>query len=181
MNNEEIQKLITVLKNGGIAVVRTDTLYGIVARADDESAVERVYEVKHRQPHKSCIVLVGSVDQAYGDVEELAYDINEISDTPTSFLLESATAPPWLLRQNSYLAHRLPSVEWLREVARATGPLIAPSANPEGASPARTIDEAKAYFGDRIDMYVDGGEVPIDTPASRLIRIEPDGTLTRLR
>ncbi len=181
MDATQLQNLMTVLKNGGIAVVRTDTLYGIIARADDEAAVARVYAVKHRAPHKSCVILVGSPSQAYGDVEELEKDIKEMSEAPTSFLLDAAHAPRWLLRQNTYLAHRLPAVSWLRRVASEVGPLVAPSANPEGRPPARTIEEAKAYFGDLIDCYVDGGEVPEDTPPSRLIRIESDGSMTRLR
>lgn len=181
MKDTELRNLITTLKGGGIAIVRTDTLYGIVARADDEAAVARVYAVKNRAPHKSCIILVGSAEQAYGNVEELEKDIKAMSDTPTSFLLEASSAPHWLLRQNTYLAHRLPAIDWLRRVARETGPLIAPSANPEGEPPARTIDEAKAYFGDQVDFYLDGGEVPVDTPPSRLVRIEPDGAMTRLR
>ena len=44
-----------------------------------------------------------------------------------------------------------------------------------------TTEEARKYFADSIDLYIDGGEVPADTPPSRLVRIEADGTMTRLR
>jgi len=40
------------------------------------------------------------------------------------------------------------------------GPLTAPSANPPGKEPPRRLDDARAYFGDRVDAYVDGGELP---------------------
>ncbi|MEK7089665.1 MAG: Sua5/YciO/YrdC/YwlC family protein [Patescibacteria group bacterium] len=45
----------------------------------------------------------------------------------------------------------------LRSLLKQTGPLVAPSANPEGEMPARTIREAKKYFGNRVDFYVDSG------------------------
>lgn len=177
----DIQNLIDTLNRGGIAVVRTDTLYGVVARADIQSAVERVYAVKSRDPAKSCIVLVGDVAQVYDNEREFRHDIDILGSQPTSFLIESPDAPAWLLRENLLLAYRLPAVEWLRQVLRETGPLIAPSANLEGSPPARTVEQAKEYFGDQIDLYVDGGEVADDIPPSRLVRISPDGMIHRLR
>ena len=171
------QELISVLMNGGIAVIRTDTIYGIVARANDAEAVERVFAAKGRNPEKSCIVLIADPKQAYGDLSSVAYE----SQGPTSILIDAPMAPEWLLRANNMLAHRIPDLPWLKEVISEVGPLIAPSANLEGLAPARTIEEAKAYFGDAVDIYVDGGTVSEDTPPSTLIRINDDGTIDRLR
>lgn len=179
--NARLVKLIDTLKNGGIAVLRTDTLYGIVARAGDKAAVERVYRAKRRDPEKSCIILVGDASQVYGNPDEFRQDIMSAPDSPTSFLIESPHAPQWLLRANDMLAYRLPADGWLQEVLRQTGPLIAPSANPEGLPPACTVEEARKYFGDQVDYYLDDGEVPADTPPSRLVRIHTDGTIERLR
>ena len=175
-------ELIERLRNGGVAVIRTDTLYGIVASADNEEAVERVYAVKGRDPHKSCIVLLDDMRSAYGRGDELDTDAHRYhSDVPTSFLIDGNGAPNWLLRENSQLAYRVPDDLDLRQFLAATGPLIAPSANPQGEPPARTIQEARAYFGDQVDMYADGGEVPADTPPSRLLRVNDDGSVERLR
>lgn len=177
----ENHELIELLKSGGIAVVRTDTLYGILARADNQSAVERVYKVKDRNPSKSCIILVDNPSSAYGHSTELDTDVHRFHDIPTSFLVESPNAPEWLLRQNTELAYRVPANDQLQKLLIKTGPLIAPSANPESLPPAQTIAEAKAYFGDKIDMYVDGGTVPNDVQPSRLLRVHQDGTTERLR
>lgn len=175
------QALITLLISGGAAVIRTDTLYGIVASADNEAAVERVYAIKHRNPQKSCIILIDKPSSAYSHNDELELDVREHHETPTSFLIDGHGAPEWLLRQNDELAYRVPASADLRALLRKTGPLIAPSANPEGMPPAMTITEAQRYFGESIDMYVDGGEVPAGTPPSRLLRIYPDGRQERLR
>jgi len=177
----ENHELIETLRRGGVAVVRTDTLYGLVARADDRVAVERVYGIKSRDQLKSCIILLDTTRFAYDNHVELDADVHRYHDVPTSFLIESPHAPTWLLRKNSELAYRVPADENLRGLLKKTGPLIAPSANPEGLPPARTIQEAKEYFGDRVDMYVDGGEVPADTQPSQLLRINKDGHVERLR
>ncbi len=74
---------------------------------------------------------------------------------------------------------RLPSPKPLRNLLLKTGPLIAPSANPEGLSPSKNIEEAKKYFGDSVDFYVDGGE--IEAKASKLIKLNNDGSIIVLR
>lgn len=179
--DNSLKQLIDVLLRGGIAVIRTDTLYGIVARAEDEQAVERVYRVKGRDTRKSCILLVSDASQVYGDQEAFRHDTTIPVGQPASYLIESPSAPHWLLRENQSLAYRLPGLDWLRLVISHTGPLIAPSANPEGLPPARTIEQARQYFGQWVDLYVDGGEVSADTPPSRLVKVKADGSLVRIR
>ena len=180
MSESQRSQLVAVLRAGGIAVLRTDTLYGLVAVADNQSAVDRVYDVKHRDRQKSCILLVSDSSQLRNYGAEPG-NIQMEHTAPTSYLATSPNAPDWLLRTNHELAYRIPDVAWLKQVIASTGPLIAPSANPEGEPPACTIAEARAYFGDAVDLYVDGGEVPSDTPPSQLIRIHDDGTVQRLR
>lgn len=174
-------ELIQVLTSGGVGVIRTDTLYGLVASANDERAVERVFMIKNRDPSKSCIILIDSLDSAYGITNDLGFDIESHTQKPTSFLLDGTGAPSWLLRSNSELAYRVPANADLRALLAKTGPLVAPSANPEGLKPARSIEEAKHYFGNAVDIYVDGGIVPSDMEPSRLVRIHNDGREERLR
>lgn len=181
MKLAENSDLIKVLSTGGVAVIRTDTLYGLVASANDPVAVEKVYAIKHRDPLKSCIILVDSPNAAYSHSTDLAHDIALHSEVPTSFLLEADDAPEWLLRQNTELAYRVPAHTELRALLTQTGPLIAPSANPEGLPPAQTIEQAKKYFGSAVDIYVDGGTVPADISPSKLVRIYADGREEWLR
>ncbi|MFZ1242740.1 MAG: Sua5/YciO/YrdC/YwlC family protein [Candidatus Saccharimonas sp.] len=175
---KRINQLAHVLNNGGVAVIRTDTLYGIVARADDERAVEKVYQLKKRNPEKSCIVLVADEDSLYG---HMAPGGSLAASVPTSFLIYSPSAPLWLRRANDRIAYRQPQVAWLKEVLKMTGPIIAPSANTEGQPPARTIAEAKQYFGSAVDAYIDDGTVPEDVPPSQLMWRHQDGRVERLR
>lgn len=178
--NDDFNKITEVLANGGIAVVRTDTIYGIIARASKKRAVEKVYEVKKRDRSKQCIVLIpGS-----GSVREHSATIAKYSSPdqpPTSVIVPKGDEHEWVLRGGKTIAYRVVRDEFLKKVIMAVGPVIAPSANPEGLPPARTIEEAKAYFGDDVDIYIDGGEVPEDVQPSRIISIDSNGGVKQLR
>lgn len=173
--------IATLLQQGGIVVMRTDTLYGIIGRAEDVTAVERIYTIKGRQSHKPSIQLVTAPEHILGDGELFMRQAETHRDRPTSIIIDTPNAPNYLTRGGASLAYRLVRDGSLFDIIEKVGPLVAPSANPEGAAPARTITEARTYFGDSIDMYVDGGEVPADAAASRLLRIAPDGSVTIVR
>lgn len=178
--NSYTEEIIRLLREGAIGVIRTDTLYGIVGRADNEASVERIYEVKRRTPTKSPIILIHSVGQLFDTYDEaITTRLQELWPGKTSVILPSSMAPMWISRGNESVAYRLPDDQNLQELLKQTGPLIAPSANPEGKPPAVTIRQAQAYFGNEVDFYVDGGTVEDDTP-SKLYRLQPDG-LERLR
>jgi len=172
------ENLVGVLASGKLAVLRTDTLYGIVASAEDEAAVSQVHTVKVRSDGKALIVLIASPEQAY-DGSDLIAQLTNHKD-PTSVIVPSPNAPSWLQHADGTVAYRVPVIAELRELLTKTGPLVAPSANPEGKTPARTIDEAKDYFGEVISAYVDGGEVA-GSKASIIIKLETDGSTHRLR
>lgn len=169
-----------LLKEGAVGVMRTDTLYGIVASALNEQAVERIYTLKGRTPTKPPIILVSDVKQMLTPNNEQTLAIlNTMWPGKNSVIVPASDAPKWLVRSGDSLAYRMPDDVLLRAFLATTGPLVAPSANPEGAHPAMTIDEAKAYFGDLVDFYVDGGAVVDDSP-SRLYRLHGQ-ELERLR
>lgn len=161
-----------------MAILRTDTLYGVVARADNESAVERIYELKGRDETKPCIVLLPDAAQAY---DPLPKALTERWPGPVSIIAPSPHAPAWVRRSGTTVAYRLPADESLRALLAQTGPLIAPSANLQGAEPARDIAMAQDYFGERVDAYVDEGAVPVGTPPSELWRIDDNGQWEQLR
>lgn len=172
--------VIRLLNEGAVGVIRTDTLYGVVGRADSQETVERIYAVKGRTPTKSPIVLVDSVKGLWDEYdEETMRRLGELWPGKNSVILPSLAAPEWITRGNGSVAYRIPDNDALLELLRNTGPLAAPSANPEGETPAMTIEQAKAYFGDTVDFYVDGGTVT-DAAPSKLYRLQPDG-LERLR
>lgn len=178
VNDPEIARILAA---GGIGVLRTDTLYGVVASANNESAVQRVYELKGRDDHKSPIVLIADAKQIYDEISapHTTY-IQTVWPGPVSIIVPAQVAPGWIQRGNESVAYRLPNNHELQTLLTVTGPLIAPSANPQGMQPAMTIQEAMDYFSDRVDFYVDQGTVESPKP-STIIRLEPNGEVTQLR
>ncbi|OJI08730.1 MAG: hypothetical protein COV08_03170 [Candidatus Vogelbacteria bacterium CG10_big_fil_rev_8_21_14_0_10_49_38] len=86
----------------------------------------------------------------------------------------------YLHRGTQTLAFRLPARDDLRALLRQTGPLVAPSANPEGYPPATNLFETQAYFGDQVSFYIETDRAPTASP-SRLIRLHPDGQIEVIR
>ncbi len=179
--------LIEVLQNGGIVVMPTDTIYGIVGRAEDRNVVEKIYEIRKRTPEKPCIVLIGNTeeldkfsiklsDEQKAKLQKFWYEENR----PISVVLDCLEEKfAYLHRGTNSLAFRLPASQELRDLLLKTGPLIAPSANLEKFPASENIEDARKYFGDQVDLYVDGGL--ITSKASRVIKLHKDGTESILR
>lgn len=175
------QDIAQCLKAGEVGILRTDTLYGLVCVATNQQAVERIFALKSRDERKSPIVLVSNSTQLFDtpSASEVAV-LNQVWPGKTSVIVHSNTAPAWIERGNNSVAYRLPDSEQLQQLINITGPLIAPSANPQGEQPARSAQEAIKYFGENVDFYVDSGKVA-DMQPSALIRILGNGTFERLR
>jgi L-threonylcarbamoyladenylate synthase len=171
------QELLKVLRGGGVAVIPTDTIYGIVGKALNEEAVLRIYAIKKRAPKKPFIILISNISQlddfgiALSDFEKDYLKKNWPG--PTSIILPCKKEKlSYLHRGTNSLAFRLPDKKELLNILNITGPLVAPSANPEGEAPATNIEEAGEYFKDKIDYYYDAG-IAISKP-SRLVLLEKD-------
>jgi len=190
---EWIDKNLTdILKNGGITVMPTDTIYGIVGQAENVATVNRIYNLKKRKPEKPCIILIGEMKQLENfsvilseeqknKLSEFWFTLSEVEGSrPTSIIFDCEDETfSYLHRGTKTLAFRLPALQDLRNLILKTGPLVAPSANPEGLAPAKDVVEAKKYFGDSVDFYSDGGE--IDNKHSKLIQLHKDGSVNILR
>ena len=166
MNND----LIETLKDGGIAVIPTDTIYGIVGSALNPQTVEKIYELRKRAKDKPFIILISSI----GDMKQ--FDI-ELTNNQRKFLEKHWPNPlsvvlscrserfKHLHRGTNSLAFRMPKKVKLLFLLKQVGPLVAPSANFEAEKPAENIEIAKAYFGNQVSFYLDGGTI-YSTPST---------------
>lgn len=176
----ELADITNTLKNDGLVVMRTDTIYGIVALAASQKAVEKIYAAKNRPTNKQCILLISDANSVPANNEAIKF-YTAANEQPTSVIVPVSDEPSWITRGGRDVAYRVIKDGLLKEVIDTVGPLVAPSANPEGQPPAHNIKEAEKYFGDKVDLYVDGGEVPAETAPSSLIRINRDGSVDKLR
>jgi L-threonylcarbamoyladenylate synthase len=156
-------KLVEIIKNGGVGVLPTDTLYGLVGSALNKKSVEKIYKLKKRNSRKKVIILIGSLSDlklfSVSFNNEFKKIISDFWPGKVTIVLPVQTKKfAYLLKKTKTLAFRLPKKTKLVSLLKKTGPLIAPSANREGERPAKTIIEAKKYFGNEIDFYVDDGK-----------------------
>jgi L-threonylcarbamoyladenylate synthase len=184
MKTVTMSEAADLVRLGGVGVMPTDTLYGIIASVFDPGAVERVYRIRGRDAGKPCIVLLSDAADLirFGiDLDEMSQRrLSEVWPGPVSIVL-SCPGLEWkyLHRGTGTIAFRVPDDSGLRTFLTSAGPVIAPSANPVGERPAETADEATRYFFDLTDFLVDGGRCSGEP--STVVRLGDDGCWGVLR
>jgi len=158
----DVAGAVAVIRQGGLVVYPTDTLYGLGASALDERAVQHVYEVKQRPRDMPLPVAVGSVD----DIETVAY-MNETAGALAARLLPGALT--LVLRKRRHvprqvagdtIAVRVPDHRVALQLCREAGPVTATSANLHGGALPAEVDMVRRHLGDMVDRYLDGGRLP---------------------
>lgn len=151
----------------------SDTIYGLSCRALNESAVKRLHKLKVRDKNKPFVILISN----YEMFDLLGVRYNKVITTVGKYwpgaltvIFPAPAAPGWLQLGTGSLAVRLPADNALRNLIEETGPIISTSANPEGKSPTSSVAEAKKYFGEQLDFYVDAGV--ISGRSSTLVKVE---------
>jgi len=169
------------LLRGEVGVMPTDTVYGLVARAEDPKAVARLYELKNRD-HKPGTIIAASTEQ----LQNLGVPNSEIEAASQwwpdslSIVLHVGDRFAYLHQGIGDVAIRVVADSVLIPLLETTGPLLTSSANHPGAPGAVTVRDAWDYFNDRIDFYVDGGDLS-GRPPSTLIKLHDDGTIEVIR
>lgn len=157
------KEIINIVKNGGVGIIPTDTIYGIIANATNKKSVEKIYKIKNRDTHKPFIILISSIKDlnifqiALTKKEKLV--LNKYWPGEISFILKCKSKKWSYLHRNMYsLAFRMPkNKDLVTFIKSVKSPLVAPSANNQGQNPATSIKKAIQYFGDKVDFYVDLG------------------------
>lgn len=155
-------KLVALFASGAVGIIPTDTIYGISCSALDRAAVERVYTIRGRARTKPFIILISSLDTLALFSIRISQHTSQMLETiwpaPVSIIFPCPSKKfTYLHRGTKSLAFRMPDNARFCALLKKTGPLITTSANPEGKKPAATIAQAKKYFGNRLDFYVDAG------------------------
>jgi len=163
-----------LIKNGNIGVIPTDTIYGIVGSALNKKAVEKIYKLRRRNPKKPMIILISQIsDLKKFKIPSLSifyFPFSKFWPGKVSIILPCPSSKfKYLHRGAKSLAFRLPKDKKLRTFLKKTGPLVAPSANIEGKSPAKTVKEAQKYFGAKVYFYINAGK--LNSKPSKLLKL----------
>lgn len=172
--------IIERLQQGRIGVIASDTLFGLIGRALDIKVVDLVYRVKKRDTHKPCIILIHDMSDL--DIFHITLSprfrkfLERIWPGPVTVILrlepEYVEQFAYLHRGTGELTFRLPQHPRLQKIIASVGPLVAPSANTQGGTPAISLDQVTHYFGDSVDSYVEENEQPAGLEASTIIKIK---------
>ena len=171
---DKLSSVSKLLLSGSVGIIPTDTVYGIVCLASDTAAVKRLYSLKGRTAKPGSIV-AANIDQLIklGLKARYLKAVANFWPSPINVVLACGDQLAYLHLGKQSLAVRLPKNRQLPALLKQTGALLTTSANPPGQPTANTIKQAQTYFGNKIDFYVDGGDLSGRQP-STIIRIMDD-------
>ena len=159
-SSEEISVIRQTFEEGGIAILPTDTLYGLHAPADNSPAVARIFDAKKRAGSQPLVVLCSSIHQVRRLGVQMdqptARALGELWPAPLTAILrlrEPIAATAGL----STAAVRVPDLAWLRELLESTGPLASTSVNLSGERAVYSTDEIPMELLEKVDVLLDGG------------------------
>lgn len=156
---EEIRKTTEVLKNGGVVLYPTDTVWGLGCDATNEEAVKRIFEIKKRADSKSMLVLLDDAGRiaSYASVPDIALDLIEVADKPTTIIYPGAKyLAPSLIAEDGTIGIRITSEEFSKSlIFRFRKPIVSTSANISGEPSPRFFDEISDEIKNAVDYIVD--------------------------
>lgn len=162
----QIQNAAKGILEGQVALLPTDTVYGLGASPLHPSAIDKIFELKNRPPRKNLPIMVASMD----DLKDLGVDLNEnvVQLFQSEFipgaltLVLGFTDKPlvdWLEGRDE-IAVRIPDTPYLLEILKKTGPLLVTSANRSGVGETPpTVEEILAQLNGTPEIVLEGGYI----------------------
>lgn len=164
MITKNIELAIQVLNEDNLVAIPTETVYGLAGNAFSESAVHQIFELKNRPLHNPLIVHIQSIDylsEVAKEIPDKAYQLAKAfwPGPLTLVLNKKDTIPDVVSAQKNTVAVRVPNHPLLLELlANIDFPIAAPSANPFGSISPTSAMHVANYFGDELEIILDGGE-----------------------
>lgn len=186
MWQEEINKAIAVLVNGGTLLCPTDTIWGISADATNENAVAKVFDVKERPANKSMIVLVSSMamlEEFVASIPPRALEVLAEATRPTSIIYPKAkNLAANVTAANGSIGVRIVQDDFCRQLVEQFGkPIISTSANISNSPSPSTYSEIAEIIKSRVDYCIQHSEKEKERGHASSIFIIEDETVRQIR
>jgi len=185
--HDDIKKALEVLKNGGIILYPTDTIWGIGCDATNEKAVEKIYKIKKREDTKSMLVLMENtalLERYVTEVPEIAWDLVEIATTPLTVIYPNAkNLAKNLIAEDGSIGIRFTKEAFTTQLLqRFRRPLVSTSANISGEKSPAFFDEISEEIKKHVDYIVEYRQND-NTPAlpSSIIKLGVGGQIEIIR
>lgn len=156
---EDIKEACRVMREGGVILYPTDTIWGIGCDATNEEAVRRVYQIKQREDSKAMLVLVDSavkVDFYVQDVPAVAWDLIEVADKPLTIIYSGArNLAPNLLAADGSVGIRVTNEEFSKRLCQQfRKAIVSTSANVSGQPSPGCFAEISEDIKSAVDYIV---------------------------
>lgn len=185
--NTEINKALSIIKQGGIILYPTDTIWGIGCDAENAAAVQKIYQLKNRDDAKSLIILLAEAKDIFRYVANPHPDIVDIIhsfEKPTTIIYEQAIGlPENLVNKDGTIAIRITKDPFCKSlIKRMKKPLVSTSANISGMSSPVSFDSVDAVIKQGVDYIVDYRQDDTTAvAASQILRVLEDGSFDYIR
>ena len=184
---DDIKKAVEVMKNGGVILYPTDTVWGIGCDATNAEAVAKVYKIKQRDDSKALICLVDSdarLQRYVRNAPEVAWNVMELATKPTTVIFDEAVnLAPNLIAEDGSIAMRITNEEFSKELCyRFQKPIVSTSANISGQPAAQNYCDISEELLNAVD-YVCFSRRPEHKPhtPSSIIKIKNNGEIDIIR
>jgi len=182
---KEIESAIEVLKQGGIILYPTDTIWGIGCDATNPDAVEKIIKLKQRD-NKSFIVLVDNINELgkyIKDVPDISYDLIEVSDKPLTVILNGAkNLASNVINKDGSVGIRVVNHPFCQQLIRKfRKPIVSTSANVSGKSSPMSFDEIDNQIKSGVDYIVDIDKQKKSSSVSSIVMIGEGGVINIVR
>lgn len=184
---EDIKNAVKVLREGGVILYPTDTVWGIGCDATNAKAVAKVYDIKHRDDSKALICLVDSdarLQRYVRNVPAVAWELLDAAIKPTTVILDDAkNLAPNLIAEDGSIALRITREAFSHELCyRFQKAIVSTSANISGEPAAQNYRDISEEIINSVDYvcWSRRQEHKPHTPSS-IIRLKPDGEVTIIR
>jgi L-threonylcarbamoyladenylate synthase len=184
--NEEINKALQVLKEGGLILYPTDTVWGIGCDATNEEAVKKVYALKQREDCKALICLVADdrmLKKYVNKVPDVALNILDVTDKPTTIIYDDAqNLASNLIADDGTIAIRIPDDEFCFQLCRKlNGAIVSTSANISGEATPKSYKEISPVILKGVDYVVNLHHEKICNKPSSIIKLSNNGVIKIIR
>ena len=185
--NEDIQKALEILHNGGLILYPTDTIWGIGCDATNYEAVKRIYELKTRQDSKSMLVLLDNdakLNSYIDEVPEIAWDLIEFSTKPLTIIYPNAkNLAKNIIAEDKSIGIRITNEDFSNKLCqRFKKPIVSTSANLSGHTSPNNFSEIATAIKNGVDYIVNYRQEETNTPPpSSIIKLGIGGEINIIR
>ena len=182
----EINKAFQTIKEGGLILYPTDTVWGIGCDASNAEAVKKIYDLKKREDSKALICLVTDdrmLKKYVKKIPEAAYSIIDLSEKPITIIYDDAqNLASNLIPEDNTIAIRIPDNKFCYQLSRKlNGALVSTSANISGYPTPKSYKEISSAILKGVDYIVNLHHEKICDKPSSIIKLSNSGIVKIIR